>query len=128
METTSVVSIIPIPSTVDTFLTLSSPTSTFQTPVFVFPTINPFVLHLKTVQLNVTVNCTVNWEGDSSQLTTVWFYNGTMISGSQKYLVSKDQLHIRQITPQDGGTYECTVKHPSGWNESREFYISIEGK
>ena len=115
-------------STVSSYLTSSIPTKTFQTPVFVFPTVNPFVLHLKTAYLNVTINCTVAWEGESSQLTTMWFYNGTMINNSQKYIIIEGGLLIRKITPQDVGTYECIVKHPSGWNDSRQYFISVKGK
>ena len=116
-------------STVYSLLTTSStPTNSFHTPVFVFPTINPFVLHLKTARLNVTINCTVTWEGDLSQLTTMWSHNGTTINNSQKYLIAEDHLFIRQFILEDIGTYECTVKHSSGWNDSRQYIISVKGK
>ena len=101
-----------------------SSTSTFQTPVFIFPVVNPLVLHITTILLNVTINCTVTWEGESSQLTIMWSYNGTMIVSSQKYVISKGSLLIIQFKPEDAGTYECTVKHPSGWNNSRQYIIS----
>ena len=102
----------------------------FSTPVFVFPNTNPLVLNLNRLPLDVTINCTVTWEGDLSQLTTVWSYNGTMISDSQKYFITaEDHLVIRQFTAQDVGTYECIVKHPSGWNGSRQYFISTsQGK
>ena len=102
-------------------------TNTFQPPTFVFPTVNPFVLNFQMVQLNVTINCTVTWDGDLSQLTTTWSYNGTIIKNSQRYVITEAGLLIRQITPQDVGTYECTVKHPSGWNASHQYFISVKG-
>lgn len=78
----------------------------------------------------MTINCTVRWEGDISQLTTVWSYNGTMITDLQKYDITEGRLLIRQFTSEDVGTYECLVKHqPSGWNDSRQYFISVnQGK
>ena len=106
-----------------------SPTSTFQTPVFIFPTVNPLELHIITTLLNVTINCTVTWEGEPSQLTIMWSYNGTMIVSSQKYVITKGNLLIIQFEPEDAGTYECIVKHPSGWNDSRQYIIiTSQGK
>ena len=128
MKTTQVMSTKSTLSTVHSSLTSSTPTNTFQTPLFVFPTVNAFVLHLKTARLNVTINCTVTWDGDLSQLSTMWFHNGTMISNSQKHVIGTDHLLIREFTAQDVGTYECTVKHPSGWNGSRQYFISVKGK
>ena len=107
-------------------VTSSIPTNAFQTPVFVFPPVNTLMLHLKTALLNLTINCTVTSEGGLSQLTTMWSYNGTMITTSQKYAVTNNHLTITQFTPEDAGAYECTVKHPSGWKESRRYVISIK--
>ena len=128
MKTTSTMPTKSTLSTVQSSLTSSTPTNAFQTPLFVFPTVNPFVLHLKTARLNVTINCTVTWDGDSSQLTTMWFHNGTMISNSQKHIIGTDHLLIREFTAQDVGKYECIVKHPSGWNGSRQYFISVNSK
>lgn len=98
-------------------------------PTFIFPIANPHVLHLNTLAMDVPINCTITWEGDLSQLTTTWSYNGTMITNSQKYLITEGNLVIRQFMAQDIGTYECTVKHSSGWNDSRQYFINInEGK
>ena len=118
-------------SSTSNIIQTSTPIAPFSTPVFVFPNTNPLILHLNRLPLDVTINCTVTWEGDLSQLTTMWFYNGTMISTSQKYLITAEDhlLLIRQFTAQDVGTYECTVKHPSGWNASRQYFISTsQGK
>ena len=102
-------------------------TNVLPTPVFVFPTVNPLMVFLKTTLLNLTINCTVGWEGDS-QLNTMWSYNGTMITNSTKYTVTKNHLTIREIAPEDAGTYECTVQDPSGrWTGSRKYVISIKG-
>ena len=85
------------------------------------------MLLLKTTLLSVTINCTVRWQGDS-QLNTMWSYNGTMITNSTKYTVTKNHLTIREFAPEDAGTYECTVQDPSGrWNGSRQYVISIKG-
>ena len=105
--------------------TPSTPSNTFQTPVFLFPTVNPLVLHIKTLLLDVPINCTVTWEGNLSQLTTMWFYNGTMITNSQKYGVTEGHLIIKKFTPEDVGMYVCYIKHSSGWNDSRQYLISI---
>lgn len=105
----------------------STHTNVLPTPVFVFPTVNSLMLLLKTPLLSVTINCTVRWEGDS-QLNTMWSYNGTMITNSTKYTVTKNHLTIRELAPEDAGTYECTVQDPSGqWNGSRQYVISIKG-
>lgn len=110
-------------------VTSSTPTNAFPNPVFVFPPVNPLMLHLKTALLNLTINCTVTGEGVLlSQLTTMWSYNGTMITTSPKYAVTNNHLTITRFRPEDAGTYECTVKHPSGWEESRQYVISIKGK
>ena len=110
-------------------MTIVSSLTPFSTPLFVFPTTDSVVLHLKTLPLDVIINCTVTSEGGLSQLTTMWSYNGTMITSSQRYVVLDYHLIIRQFTPEDSGTYECTVKHPSGWNDSRQYFISaIQGK
>ena len=103
----------------------NTPPVPFSTPVFVFPNDDPFVLQLNTIPLDVTINCTITWEGSLSQLTTMWSYNGTMIRNSQRYRITEGQLLIRQFTLEDAGTYECNVKHlPSGWNESRHYFIT----
>ena len=105
----------------------STHTNVLPTPVFVFPTVNTLMVFLKTTLLNLTINCTVRWEGDS-QLNTIWSYNGTMITNSTKYTVTKDHLTIREFAPEDAGTYECTIQNPSGrWNGSRQYIISIKG-
>ena len=122
--TRAVTTTIPIKSTPSNHIS-----STNQTPVFIFPTVDPLVLHIKTILLNVTINCTVTWEGELSRLTIMWSYNGTMIESSQKYVITKGSLLIIQFEPEDAGTYECIVKHPSGWNESRQYIISTsQGK
>ena len=109
--------------------TMSSSLTPFSTPIFVYPTTDSVILNLKTLPLDVIINCTVLWAGDPSQLTTMWSYNGTMITSSQKYVVIDYHLIIRQFTPEDVGTYECTVKHPSGWNDSRQYLINAnQGK
>ena len=122
----SVTMTIPSSSVIQT----STPIAPFSTPVFVFPNTNPLILNLNRLPQDVTINCTVTSDGDSSQLTTVWSYNGTMINDSQKYsITAEDHLLIRQFTAQDVGTYECIVKHPSGWNGSRQYFISTsQGK
>ena len=52
-----------------------------------------------------------------------------MITNSQKYVITEGHLLIREFTSQDVGTYECTVKHPYGWNGSCWYSISInQGK
>ena len=108
---------------------ITTTTSINSTPVFMFPTVNPLVLKITTILLNVTINCTVTWKGESSQFTITWSYNGTKIEPSQKYVITKDSLLIIQFKPEDAGTYECTVKHPSGWNDSRQYIISTnQGK
>ena len=109
--------------------TPSVSTNTFQTPIFLFPTVNPLILHLRAPQSYITINCTVTWKGDLSQLTTMWSYNGRMITNSQKYVITEGSLLILEFIPQNVGIYECTVKHPSGWNSSRQYSISInQGK
>lgn len=103
---------------------LTNTPTPFSTPTFVYPNANPLIVHLITLPVDVTINCTVMWDGDLSQLNTVWSYNRIMIASSQKYVIFTSSLLIRQFKPEDVGTYECTVKHPSGWNESRQYLIS----
>ena len=87
------------------------------------------MLHVNTLPLDLTINCTVTWDGgDLSQLTTMWAYNGTMITDSQKYVILDNHLLITQFTEEDVGTYECTVKHPSGWNDSYQYFIITTGQ
>ena len=86
--------------------------------------VNNVVLHVTALLSDLTINCTVRLVGDPFQLTTSWSYNGTSISGNDKYTLNGSQLTIRQFTLQDIGTYTCTVQHPSGWNSSRQYSIS----
>ena len=104
-------------------------TPTFSVPTFTFPTINPYILHVTVVPSNLTINCTVTWEEDLSQLTTTWSYNGINISTSDRYTVNDSQLTIRGFAQEDIGIYRCTVQHPSGWYGNREYFILInQGK
>ena len=73
---------------------------------------------------DLTINCTIESVGDLSQINTIWFYNGTRISNSDKYIVNSSHLTIRNFTQDDVGEYSCTVQHPSGWNSSRQYSIS----
>ncbi|XP_065917197.1 discoidin domain-containing receptor 2-like isoform X2 [Dysidea avara] len=100
-------------------------TPTFSVPTFTFPTINPYILHVTVVPSNLTINCTVTWEEDLSQLTTTWSYNGINISTSDRYTVNDSQLTIRGFAQEDIGIYRCTVQHPSGWYGNREYFILI---
>ena len=102
---------------------------TFVAPTFTFPTINPYILHVTVIPSNLTINCTVTWEEDLSQLTTTWSYNGINISTSDRYTVNDSQLTIRGFAQEDIGIYRCTVQHPSGWYENRDYFILInQGK
>ena len=100
----------------------------FSTPVFVFPASNPLNLHVTTLPSNLTINCTFKWDGDPSQLTTTWHYNGTMIHNSSKYTLGSTGylLTIREFTSIDAGIYVCIVQHFSGWNDSRQYSITVD--
>ena len=99
----------------------------FVAPTFVFPSVNPYILYVTVISSNVTINCTVTWEEDLSQLTTTWSFNGVNTSEitSDKYTVTDSQLMIREFTQEDIGVYRCTVQHPSGWYGNREYFILI---
>ena len=121
--------------TVHSSVPSSIPTNTFDTPVFVYPVSDPQIIHIQTPLLNgtnVTINCTVRWEEELSQLTPMWSYNGTVIRGSQDYTVSGDHLVmsliIRQFTQEDFGRYTCTIRDPSGWTGSHQYFITTKGK
>jgi len=108
---------------------LSNSTTTLSDPTFIFPTINPYILHVTMIPSNLTINCTVTSEEDLSQLTTTWSYNGVNISTSDKYTVTDSRLTIRSFTQEDIGVYRCSVQHPSGWYGNREYFILInQGK
>jgi len=86
---------------------------------------------VKTLPSNLTINCTVKWDGDPSHLTTTWHYNGIMITNSSKYTLSSTGyiLIIREFTSLDVGAYVCTIQHLSGWNDSRQYtIIADQGK
>ena len=111
---------------------MNTPTP-FSPPQFVFPNANPLALHLTTLPSHLSINCTVTWEGDLSQLTTMWSYNGRMITNSQKYVITERRLLILEFTllileftSQDVGTYECTVKDPLEWSASRQYSVSTD--
>ena len=119
--------ILPSTTTVlATTMTFLPSTTTVLPPSFVFPTVNPYTLHVTVIPSNLTINCTVTWEED---LTTTWSYNGVNISTSNKYTVTISQLAIRGFTQDDIGVYQCTVQHTSGWQGSRKYFIAInQGK
>jgi len=48
-----------------------------------------------------------------------------MITNSQKYVINEGRLLIQEFMSQDVGAYECIVKDPSGWSDSRRYSISI---
>jgi len=97
------------------------------TPTFIFPIANPHFLQIKNFLSKLTINCTVMVEDDSQfQMTTLWSYNGTSLSSNEKYKVANDHLTIREFTPEDVGVYRCTVLHQSGWNSSRQYFISTK--
>ena len=110
-------------------VTASIPYTTVPTPTFIFPIVNPHLLHVTDLLSDLTINCTVMLDGDTSRLTILWFYNGTTLSSNEKYKVTDNRLTISDFTPEDVGVYTCTVQHPSGWNSSRQYFISTsQGK
>jgi len=103
----------------------------FVVPVFSFPAVNPYVQYVTVIPSNLTINCTVTWEEDLSQLSTTWSFNGINTSeiASDKYTVTGNRLTIREFAQEDIGVYRCTVQHPSGWYGNREYFILInQGK
>ncbi|XP_065917739.1 class II receptor tyrosine kinase-like isoform X2 [Dysidea avara] len=105
-------------------VTASIPYTTVPTPTFIFPIVNPHLLHVTDLLSDLTINCTVMLDGDTSRLTILWFYNGTTLSSNEKYKVTDNRLTISYFIPEDVGVYTCTVQHPSGWNSSRQYFIS----
>lgn len=82
---------------------------------------------------SVKLNCTVFYNGSYDNLTITWTTSNKLIytdteSDPESYRENYKITTILKVTGKSKATFTCNFHHSSGWNDSREFVFTTDGK
>ena len=82
---------------------------------------------------SVKLNCTVFYNGSYDDITITWTTSNKLIytdteSDSESYRENYKITTILKVAGKSKAMFTCNFHHSSGWNNSREFVFTIDGK
>jgi len=97
---------------------------------FSHPQKNPVVYEvMPNRKESVKLNCTAFYNGSRDDITIVWTSNNKLIyNDTESYIENFKITTILKVAGKSKETFTCTFHHSSGWNNSRDFMFTVDGR
>lgn len=97
---------------------------------FLHPQENPFVyIIVPDRKESAKLNCTAFYNGSNDDITITWMGNGRLIyTDTESFRENSKVTTILKVAGKSEATFTCIFHHSSGWNNSRDFIFTVNGK
>ena len=96
---------------------------------FLQPLENPVVYKITPDRKeSVKLNCTAFYNGSDEDITITWTSNERLIYTDTSFTENNRITTILKVAGKSQAMFTCTFLHASGWNNSREFIFTVNGK
>lgn len=98
---------------------------------FLHPQVNPVIYEVMPNRKEsvIKLNCTAFYNGSSDDITIAWTNNNRVIFNDTETFTENFKITtILKVAGKSEGTFTCTFHHSSGWNNSRNFIFTVDGR